>query len=232
VGESFTGDALPRDERLLERFFVVGPAGEAPVAGVDGVRPAGVLSPAEPGLYVVGFESKASVAELSPDALAFYVEQEGLERQLAKAAPALQPIRDGFSRCAKTLVVVPGGKAEGFDRRLGLPLELVPLLDPHHLLAAEAPPADGPAAGRPLRLPLELLYEGKPLADVRVTALHRDDPLHPLTAWTNREGRVLFTLPRTGAWLIKAVRIERMPEGAEMEYRSIWASLTFELGGP
>lgn len=224
VGEHFTGDALPRDERLLERFVVAGPPGEAAVAGVNGRHPAGVLALTEPGLYVVGYASRDSIAELSAEKLARYVEEEGLEPQLADATPAEPPIRDAFSRCAKALLVVPGGETAGYDRRLGLPLELVPLADPH-----AAPGASGSSAGRPAGLPLELLYRGEPLAGVLVTAMLRSDPLHPVKAWTDRKGRVRLDLARAGVWLIKAVRVERTPEGSEVDYRSLWASLTFEI---
>lgn len=229
VGEGFAGEPLPRDERLLRRFVAAGPAGVVPVPGLDGSRPAGRFAPAEPGLYVVGYASGDTVVRLGAEAFARYIEEEGLEPQLAAAAPPPALVRDAFSRCAKALLLVPGGGTAGFDRRLGLPLELVPLADPHRLAGGDG--SAGGAAGAPVELPVELLYDGRPLPGVRVTALHRDDPSRPVVARTDADGRVRLRLPRGGAWLVKAVRIEPAPEGSGADYRSVWASLTFELPG-
>ena len=193
---------------------------------MDGVAPAGVVSLKKPGLYLVGYESRESVSELTAEKLALYVEEEGLGPQLEGTPPAGAPIRDAFARSAKTLLFVPGGDTGGYDRRLGLPLELIPLADPHHLAKGSEP------SSRPRSLPLELLYRGKPLPGILVTALHREDPLHPFEARTDGEGRVDLPLARAGVWLIKAVRIERAPAGAEVSYHSLWASLTFEVSGP
>jgi uncharacterized GH25 family protein len=63
-----------------------------------------------------------------------------------------QPGREIYSRCAKALLVTPGADSEsgGFDREIGLPLELVPERPPARLSEGEA-------------LPVRLLHEGRPL---------------------------------------------------------------------
>ena len=42
-------------------------------------------------------------------------------------------------------------------------------------------------------------------------------------------GARAFTLPRAGAWLIKAVHMIRAPSDAGADWESFWASLTFAL---
>jgi uncharacterized GH25 family protein len=152
------------------------------------------------------------VGALTSGAMAHSVEEEGLATQLPagwwpRAATA------AFSRSAKALVAVGGGAA-GFVRRLGLPLELVPEVDPTALGGGD--------------LPVVLLERGRPVAGVTVTALSWDDPFHPVRAVTDRDGRAVLRLPRGGAWLVKAVRFTAAPAGAAEDYRSVWASLTFE----
>jgi len=240
VGEHFTGDTLPRNPQLLRRFVVVGPDGEAPVAGIAGTSPAGLLAPAKAGLYIVGYESRQTIAEMDRDTMETYIEEEGLAAQLSAAKAADFPVKDAFSRSAKTLLLVPedkkaptkvasagspkaGSPKAGtqsskarYDHLLGLPLELVPLANPHEL-----------AGDR--KLPLKLLYRGKPLSGILVSALHQDDPLHPVQGTTDDDGQVRLLLSRPGPWLIKAVRIERTQASSEADYESLWASLTFEV---
>ena len=43
------------------------------------------------------------------------------------------------------------------------------------------------------------------------------------------DGRVRFKLPRTGMWMIKAVHMIEAPAGADADWVSYWASLTFEI---
>jgi uncharacterized GH25 family protein len=78
-------------------------------------------------------------------------------------------------------------------------------------------------------LPVRLTYEGRPLAGALVVAINRANPMEKLAARSGEDGRVRFTLPRAGMWLIKAVHMVDAPAGAGAEWASYWASLTFEL---
>jgi hypothetical protein len=213
VGQRVVGDALPRDPGRLVRFVALDAGGERPVPGVAGTEPAGILEAGGGGAVLVGYEGRGAVAALTPEAMAHYVEEEGLATQLPEGWRP-RAATDAFSRSAKALVAV-GGSAAGFDRRLGLPLELVPEVDPT-------------ALGGGGELPVVLLERGRPVAGVTVTALSWDDPVHPVRAVTDRDGRALLRLSRGGAWLVKAVRFTAAPVGAAENYRSVWASLTFE----
>jgi uncharacterized GH25 family protein len=111
---------------------------------------------------------------------------------------------------------VRGGGSAGFDRVVGLPLELVPLADPTTLVPGST-------------LPLRLAWQGKPVAGIQVAAISRLDPKHPLAARTDAGGNVAFTLPRGGEWLIKAVKIAPSKD-AGADFESVWTSLTFSVG--
>jgi len=209
---------VPRDEGLLVRFATVGGDGEKRVPGVHGVDPAGLAQAPERGTLVVAYESRGSVAELTPDKMARYAEEEGVSSQLPAGWRGKPLLRDRFARSVKSLLVVRGGGSAGFDRVAGLPLELVPLVDPATL---------GPGG----ELSLRLLWQGKPVPGVQVAALSRLDPAKALVGRTDGAGRVTFRLPRSGEWLVKAVKI--LPAGdAAADFASVWTSLTFVAGEP
>ncbi|HET9766166.1 MAG TPA: DUF4198 domain-containing protein [Thermoanaerobaculia bacterium] len=218
VGNHFLGDPVPRDEGLMVRFATLGGDGEKRVPGVHGVDPAGIAQAPETGTLVVAYQSRGSVAELPPDKMARYAEEEGVASQLPAGWQRKALLRDSFSRSVKSLLVVHGRGSAGFDRVAGLPLELVPLVDPAGLAAGGA-------------LPVRLLWQGKPVAGIQVAALSRLDPSKALVARTDGDGRVTFTLPRTGEWLVKAVKILPPPD-ATADFASLWTSLTFVAGEP
>ena len=218
VGNHFLGDPVQRDETLLVRFATLDGEGERRAPGVHGMDPAGIAQAPGAGTLVVAYESRGSVAELTPEKLALYAQEEGVAAQLPAGWQGKALARDRFSRSVKSLLVVRGGGSAGFDRVAGLPLELVPLADPATLAAGGT-------------LPLRLLWQGKPVAGIQVAALSRLDPAKALVARSDGEGRVAFQLPRTGEWLIKAVKI--VPAGdAAVDFASVWTSLTFVAGEP
>jgi uncharacterized GH25 family protein len=70
----------------------------------------------------------------------------------------------------------------------------------------------------------KVLHQEKPIANILVMALHRDDPRLRSSARSDARGRVKLDVAQSGVWLIKAVHL--VPAGDEWE--SLWASLTFE----
>lgn len=212
VGENLKGEPVPRNPGRIERFAAVGPAGEADVTGVEGVDPAGWASPAGAGLHWLVFDSNHASVEQTGPKFDSYLEEEGLERIRALRKAGEGPVKEIYSRCAKSLLRVGEGSA-GYDRELGLELELVPEKNPYALKPGEA-------------LPVRLLYKGKPLDGALVVGLA--SPGDKVSARTVG-GRASLVLDRPGLWLIKAVHMIPAPEGSGAEWESLWASLTFEL---
>ncbi|TWT43612.1 Nickel uptake substrate-specific transmembrane region [Phycisphaerae bacterium RAS1] len=214
VGEQFDGEAVKRNDEKIERFVILGPEGEKPVAGRDGADPAGLARCDKPGGYVVLYRSRRSSIELEAAKFESYLREEGLEAIIAQRAAAGQsdkPGREVYSRCAKALIRVGDGPQA--DRRAGLPLELI---------ALDAASKAGAGAS------FELLYDGKPLAGARVCALRKGAGDQELSVRTDAAGRVEFKLDQPGVWLIKAVHMTRAPADANADWESLWATLTFE----
>jgi Domain of unknown function (DUF4198) len=219
VGQGFRGDALPRNPALIARFVLVDDAGERPVEGRPAEEPAGSVRIDRPGLQVVGYRSRTSQVSLEPAKFEDYLREEGLETIIAdraKRGESQKPSRELFSRCAKGLLQAGGGAPAGNDRSLDFTLELVAEKNPYGL----KPGAE---------LPVRILYEGKPLSNALIAALPYDEPDRKLSQRSDANGRVVFRLPRAGAWLIKAVHMVRTRDNPEADWESFWASLTFAI---
>lgn len=221
VGEQFRGDPVPRNPDRIERFADVGPSGEGPVPGVPNGEPAGFVAFQAPGLHLLVYDSDRASIELGGEKFEEYLKLEGLEAvsaQRAKRGQTAEPAKEVYSRCAKSLVAVGGGAGSGYDRAVGLALELVPEANPYTLKGGG-------------ELPVRLLYNGKPLAGALVMALQKDRPEPKLTARSDAKGRVKLRLDRPGVWLVKVVHMVPAPKETGADWESFWASLTFEVPG-
>jgi uncharacterized GH25 family protein len=219
VGQDFLGDPLPRDPRLINEFVVQDAAGRQPLVGRDGSDPAGFFRIATPGLQIIGYRSNPSALEQTGDKFNRYLKEEGLETIAALRAQRHQTdakAREFFSRCAKSLVASGSPAKTQGDRPLGFTLELVAERNPYALNAGQ-------------ELPVRLIYQNRPLAGALVVAMNRLRPGEKLTARTDEAGRARFTLQQEGMWLIKAVHMVEAPAGADADWVSYWASMTFEL---
>lgn len=219
VGQDFRGDPVPRDDRRIVRFVLVSPGGERAIPGLPATDPAGLIRIEEPGFSMIGYRSSRSPVTLEPEKFEKYLSEEGLEKMLAirgARGDRGKPGKEVFSRCAKSLVAAGGVANSGFDRTLGFTLELV----------AEKNPRSLGAGGR---LPVRLLYEGKPLQGVLVVAMNRNEPERKLAVRTDWRGRAALRLARSGVWLVKAVHMVAAPPETGADWESLWASLTFEV---
>jgi hypothetical protein len=220
VGQDLIGDPVPRDPALIQQFVFEDGAGRKPVIGRDGADPAGFVRIAAPGFLVIGYRSSPSPVELTAEKFNQYLKEEGLDEVAALRARRNQmgdKAQEIFSRCAKTLVLSGRAKPGEGDRRLGFTLELVAERNPYLVSGQE--------------LPFRLTFDGRPLPGALVVALNRADPSQKLSARTGSDGRVRFRLKEPGIWLVKAVHMTPAPMGAQAEWASYWASLTFELKG-
>lgn len=226
VGEQLQGEALPYAAARVKRFGVHDSELARPVASRNGAEPAAAIRVVNPGLTIVDYQSQPSRVDLDGAVFDAYLREEGLEKVLAaraQAHPARGPVRELFSRCAKSLLWVDAGTAartglaKSADRPLGCTLELVAEHNPY--LA----PRDAPT------LSFRLNYEGTPLAGALVVALNSLDPAARQSARTDAAGRATLRLPPGGTWLVKAVHMVSAPVGSDADWHSFWASTTFRV---
>jgi hypothetical protein len=219
VGQDLLGDPLRLDPSLVNQFVVEDASGRRPVVGRNGADPAGFLRVAQTGLLVIGYLSNPSAIELPAEKFNQYLKEEGLDAVVALRARRNEtgaPVHELFSRCAKSLVLSGSASQTQRDRPLGFTLELVAERNPYAIGAGE-------------NLPIRLTYQKRPLVNALVVAINRLNPSEKQVARTDTDGRVRFRLRQGGTWLIKAVHMILAPAGANAEWASFWASLTFEL---
>ncbi len=218
VGQDLMGDPLPRNPELINQFVVEDAGGRKPVLGRTGANPAGMLRVAGEGMHVIGYRSNPSFVEQDPEKFEQYLKEEGLEAIAARRAGRGGAVRELFSRCAKSLVLSGAAEAGRGDRLLGFPLELVAERNPYVLRDGE-------------ELPVRLTYENRPLKGALVVAMNRLNPEEKQMARTGADGRVRFKIRPGGMWLVKSVHMVPAAAGANAEWQSYWASLTFQPGG-
>jgi uncharacterized GH25 family protein len=219
VGEHFRGEPVPRMDPLIARFVLVYSSGETSIGGFPGTDPAGFVRITSPGFLLIGYRSNRSPITLEPEKFEKYLADEGLDGPLKTRAERGEHGKPGvevYSRCAKSLIAADGAGGSGFDRVLGLTLEVIAEDSPLKL-------------GNGGKMRFRVLYEGKPLASALVKAIALDEPDSTLALRSGADGRVSFRLPRKGIWLVKVVHMVPAPKETGADWESLWASLTFEV---
>jgi uncharacterized GH25 family protein len=220
VGQDFRGDPVPRNSKLITRFALVSSLAETPISGFDGVDPAGITRVVEPGVLWIAYRSGRTPVALEPEKFENYLAEEGLEKIHAlrqRRGENDKPGREVFSRSVKSFLVAPTGSRKGFDRALGLTLEIVFKKDPGTLSSSSGG-----------SLPVTLLYEGEPLEGALVTAMEHENPAQKIRSRTDHRGQAVLKLGK-GVWLIKAVQMTPASSGVDADWESVWTSVTFEI---
>jgi uncharacterized GH25 family protein len=224
IGHPGEFEPYARSERHLLRFGALRAAGaERPVGGEFGAQPAGVAELDAPGLWTLVYVSNPSSITLEAERFENYLREEGLAAVSAERTArgeTQSPGRERYSRSAKALVQVGTEGSAALPPLAGLPLELQPLSPPAGLRSL----ADGK-----LELPLEVRFEGRPLAGMQVNLDRFDGQGETLVARSDEQGRVRFELPSSGVWLATGVHMQRLTDDPDHEWRSYWASLTAEF---
>lgn len=219
VGQDLIGDPLQRNPALIRQFIAEDAGGQKPVVGRVGGDPAGFVRVAAPGMMVIGYRSNPSTVDLPAEKFNSYLKEEGLDAIAALRSQRKEtatPVRELFSRCAKSLLFSGPLSQAPPDRTLGFTLELTAERNPYRMHAGDS-------------LPVRLTYENKPLPGALVIAMNREDPNVKVALRTGEDGRVRLPLARPGMWLIKAVHMIPAPTSSNANWESFWASLTFEI---
>ena len=219
VGQEFRGDTMIYLPEAFERFITINARGTQNIPGLPGDDPAARLTPAEPGLLLVAYQSTRYSLDLDAPTFEKYLEKEGLDGIRAmrvQRGERDKPVHEVYSRCAKSLLAV-GGRDDGLDARrpIGLRLEIVPQTPIYRLKRGQS-------------LEVQLLYENRPLANAQVMAFSKKKLKTQLVQRTDAEGRARFVLPHADIWMLSAVHMIPAPADAKADWESFWASLSFE----
>lgn len=172
------------------------------------------------GLHIISLVSTNATSELPSIRFNDYIKVEGLTPAIdtrMRAGKMNANGRELYSRRAKALVQV--GRPSPSDdvlatRPIGMTLEIVPLRNPYSLAADHV-------------LPVQILYEGRPLpgALVKLTSLEFDaKPLRIVRS--DSTGKTSFQVPQVGSWLVNVIWTKPI-SSREADFMTTFSSLTF-----
>jgi len=242
VGEQFQGQPVVRDASRFRSFTLIDPEGEASdIVGLDGRDPAGVVRADEPGLHIAVYHGTQRFIEHEVEGFESYLMHDGLDsiiesRRRATAGQDGEVVRETYSRCCKALMIGGSGPHAGYDRAVGLPLEIIPVMDPFgNGVSAEADERPAPPV-----IQYSVRFHDKPIEGVLVVAVNDRSPNEKHASRTDERGHVHLPTTAGGRWLVSCVHMEdatgrvyrtESGEEAKADYESFWASLTFERAG-
>ena len=213
----------------IVRFADIGPRGETDRRAslhLGGAADDGSLALDGDGVHVVVLATDQGAKNDLPS-IRFndYIKAEGLTpatEQRARLGQAGSNGREIYGRRAKALVQVGGatGPQPQVTRAVGLSLEIVPQLNPYAL----APSA---------KLPIVVLYEGRPLAGATVKLNNLDFDARPIAVQlTGPDGTTAFTVPRVGKWQLNVVWTRAIKGNPDADFDTVFSSLTFGFPPP
>lgn len=221
VGEYFEGERIGVSPSHAASMRVHAARGRDGLVKAHAAPPSLNMTFARAGTHVIAFDSAPSMLTLSADKFHAYLHEEGLDaiiRQRERDGTAEMPGRERYRRNAKTLVKV-GRADEAYGRSTGQRLEIMPLADP-----LSASPGD--------TIGFRLLFDDKPLPETLVKAWHRrGGQTTVVRARSDTDGRVRFTLPYSGPWMVSTVHMIPAAGSTDADWDSFWGNLTFELPG-
>ena len=188
--------------------------------------------PTAPGQYAVAATLHWRSMRESAESFRRYLSLEGAPAALERIdREGLLKGRDSvtrrYAKYAKTLLQVGEGGGRAFSRVAGHPLEFVPGSDPSVLRAGET-------------LRVQLLFQGRPIANARVHAgaVHwatpMPDPPHEVAKdielVSDSAGWLRVPISASGLWNIRTIQIMQSPAGAGADWDAHWATLVFFVG--
>ncbi|MCX7560533.1 DUF4198 domain-containing protein [Sulfitobacter sp. F26204] len=222
-GQNLKGIKLSWNDKATLRAEKWQGADMEPIVGRLGDVPALRTAATEDGLVTLLYQSGLStITYKEHEKFASFVTEKGhqaiLDAHAARGLPQA-PIKEAYSRFAKALIAV--GTGQGQDAARGLELEIVALTNPYRT------PLD-----QDLRF--QLLYQGAPLVNNRVTVFARQASGEVTENYlqTDGNGEVSFKQVAGRIYLVDSVLLREPAREVVAETRgaiweSLWASLTF-----
>jgi hypothetical protein len=175
-----------------------------------------------PGGFVLTARTLPNLLSLPADKFEEYLKHEHLDPIIAwrKAnGEAAAPSRELYSKYAKSIVHGGGGGTRDFvTRPVGLPIEIVPEVDPTRLAAGNS-------------LAVRVLYESKPVPQLAVESMCASGGKLVVEKWatTDAEGRAMLPVQAGAVCKLHAIHMVRRADRKDADWESHWASLTFEI---
>lgn len=218
IGHGNEAEAFERNHDHIKRLIVQDAQGIRTTQGVNFRLPTGSFKVRTKGTQIVGYESHEQTSVLPENRFDKYLKEEGLESILigrkAEEEDSRKEVKEGYTRCAKSVLFTQGEKFS--DQWLGLPLEIKLLSNPLELSGHQS-------------MILQVHYDGSPLegALVKGYCLANEDSTQALR--TDGNGFSTFQCSSSGRWMFNVVHMLPSSGDTSLDWHSYWASLTIEI---
>lgn len=199
----------------------------------------------ESGTYVVGVSTRARTIEMEAEAFNNYLAHDGVQDMLASRKEndkEEEAANELYSKHVKAIYQVGDNKTSDWKTKLDYPIEFIPQANPYNLKVGGI-------------LPVQLLLDGKPLANQIVTidsdgGSHAHDHEHDhehangeehehdsedghthdggTQIRTDAKGNFTVNVTNDGQWFLRTIHMVEV-EDDELTHESNWATLTFEV---
>lgn len=227
--EANTGDHFPesdsavKPERVAD-FRVISADGFTPITGYRVEEDSLVADvPIENDKFLcVALALYAHPITLEADKFAGYIKEENAEDFVKPnfiAERATEPQRESYTKFAKVLVESGAAQTDNISNLIaGHRLEIVPQI-----------PASKIGDNR--MLPVRVLFEGKPIARLRVSSgcEELNGGKYLSHAFTDNDGMADIEMPESGHWFARTHFIRPHLDKENFDWESFWASVTFRI---
>ncbi len=202
----------------LDGAWILDGAGkrELPDAGIEGKSLVFETSFNEAGIALAAVALKPNFIHLEADEFNEYLELDGLPQilELRKSKGELEmEAREMYAKFAKAILRVgEGGSSELATKIAGLRVEIVPLVDPTRHSG---------------RLPVQVLFEGKPLSGVFVYPLAEGESKYEMGYETDGEGKTSVLLGAPGLWSLHCIYMRPHADQSKADWESFFATVSF-----
>jgi uncharacterized GH25 family protein len=208
-------------ESMTRGLRLIGPQSDVVLTIPDKGDP--VVEFNEPGTYVIGWQSEPLFIKVDPPVFNKYIRFEGypgVAEARKKANQEKQPGLELYSRFVKSYIQVGPEPTEHFKTPFQYKIEIIPQMNPYSLRVGSD-------------LDVQLLFDGKPLANHRIMGsydTYSDIPEdYEQTVLTDENGIARFRITHVGFWIIRGNAMQAVSENPEVEWQSFWANITFEV---
>jgi uncharacterized GH25 family protein len=221
LAEAFPGEELSWRGDKTTSFVVNGPSGMNKIQDQAGENPTVEFS--QEGTYIVGWSGSPSYIKIKPAVFNKYLNLEGYTKVINLRKERGQENKEGaekYSRNIKAMFQVGSKNTDQFKVPLGFKIEIIPHQNPYSLKVGES-------------LDVELLLDGKPLADNAIMATFDTNSKEPeayaQVIRTDAKGKAKIKLTNSGVWMIRSNYMTELQNDPKAEWESYWANLSFEV---
>ena len=173
----------------------------------------------EPGTYVIGVSLRPKEIKLTAEEFNEYLLHDGLPNiyELRKKEGILDKgAVEHYSKYPKTIIQVGKKLDEVPIKPLGLPIEIVPEVNPYGLKLGDD-------------LEVTVLFHGKPLSDTEIAwSYPGKGEEFAGSKKADKNGKAVIPLEKVGPYVIRLTHMEWVKKPTH-EWESYWTSLTFEV---